>query len=294
MFDFERLCEDYNIDYKPVNRRGYVAINCCFCGDNKYKGGLHTEKGSYYCWSCSSIPIHKAIKVLTGENWYHLERNYKTVLNFRDQFLSNKTDYIQQPTSIELPPHTKPLNDRAKKYLRERGLDPYELEELYKLQSTDFLGDYPFRIIIPVYFENKLVSFTSRDYTGKAEIRYKSCPKEKELIEHKDIVYGYDLVPGNHVICVEGPADAWKMGPGSVATFGISFTQAQINLLATFFRVTLIYDNSDNARRRCDKLGEQLSGLGSEVEAIYLKDFEDPGAVPLSEARAFTKQILEE
>jgi DNA primase len=294
MYNFEKLCEDYNIEFKNINRRGFVQIQCPFCGDNKFKGGLHSEKGIYVCWACGFIPINKIVKILTGENWFEIELQYKDVLDFREQYIINHSEFTPKVNSIELPRFTTSLNSKARRYLEKRGFDTYELEELYGIKSTEHMGDYPFRIIIPIHFENKIISFTSRDYTNEAELRYKSCPRELEIIPHKEILYGFDLVPKEHAICVEGPLDQWKMGPGSVATFGLSFTQAQINLLATFFKVTLLYDSGETAKRRCERLGEQLSGLGCEVEAIYLKDYKDPGEIPLGEARSLTKQILGE
>ena len=156
------------------------------------------------------------------------------------------------------------------------------------------MGDHCFRIVIPAYFEGKMISWTTRDYSGKAAVRYMSCPTSQEIIPHKDIVYGFDLVPGNHAVCVEGPMDAIKMGAGAVATFGIAFRQSQINLLASFHKITLIYDNSDDAQRSADNLGEQLNGLGVDVESILIKDYKDPGEMPLDEARQLMKEILNE
>ena len=56
----------------------------------------------------------------------------------------------------------------------------------------------------------------------------------------------------------------------------------------------MLYDSSDDAQRAADNLGNQLSGLGVEVESIVLKEYKDPGEIPLDEARQLMKEILDE
>ena len=62
-------------------------------------------------------------------------------------------------------------------------------------------------------------------------------------------------------------------------------------MLASFGRVTLLYDSGDDARRKCDMLGDQLAGLGCEVDAIYLKEG-DPGDLSRDEAESLVKEIM--
>jgi CotS family spore coat protein len=80
---------------------------------------------------------------------------------------------------------------------------------------------------------------------------------------------------------------------GAVATFGIAFRQSQINLLATFEKITMLYDSSDDAQRAADNLGNQLNGLGVDVESILIKDYKDPGDIPLEEARQLCEEWKE-
>jgi len=290
-YNFEKLLEDYGIDHKPMNSRGYIPVNCCLCDDDGFKGGFNSERGTYYCWRSGSHPLPDVIKILTGQDWRDIYLQYKTDLSPRDLYIMQNSSAAPRPAKLSLPEFTEPLNDRARKYLESRNFDSYKLEELYDLKSTGIHGRYNFRVIIPIYFENRLVSFSSRDYTGKNELRYFSCPEKDELICHKDVLYGYDLVPTTHVIACEGPADKWKMGVDSVATFGIGFKQNQINLLSTFSKITLLYDSGDTARKKCDLLGNQLAGLGCEVDAIYLKEG-DPGDLTMDEANSLVKDIM--
>jgi hypothetical protein len=292
MYDFEKLLDDYGIDYKPKNSRGYTSIQCPMCGGSKHHGGFH-ENGFYVCWKCDCRNLYQIIKILTGKFWRDIELEYKTDLTARDLYLLEHGERQEKPKSVVLPMGTGPLNDRARRYLERRKFDPDNLAELYKLQSTGIHGQYNFRIIMPIYFKNQLVSYTGRDYTGQAELRYLSCKAEDEILNHKDLLYGFDQVPGDHVICVEGPADKWRMGLSAVATFGTGFKTNQINLLASFMKVTLLYDGEEEARRKCDHLGDQLAGMSCEVEAIYLKEG-DPGELPQNEADDLVKDIMGE
>lgn len=291
MYDFQRLLEDYGIDHKPMNSRGYIPVNCCLCDDDGFKGGFHPERGTYYCWRSGSHPTRDVIKILINENWNDIQLKYKDDLNPRDLYLLSHSEQKIRPANLQLPDYTGPLNSKARHYLESRNFDSYELEKLYDLKSTDHLGEYNFRIIIPIYFENRLISYTSRDYTGKSELRYYSCKSDLELLDHKDLLYGFDQVPTSHVIGCEGPADKWALGLDAVATYGTGFKQGQINLFATFEWVTLLYDSGDNARRKCDMLGDQLSGLGTKVDCIYLKEG-DPGSLKPDERKSLVKDIM--
>jgi hypothetical protein len=274
-----------------MNSRGYIPVICPMCDDHKFKGGFNSAGGFYSCWSCGHTSLHKIIPILTNETWNNIELKYKDELNARDLYLLKHSERQIRPAQLKLPDHTGPLHAQARRYLEARNFDSYELEELYKLQATNHRGEYNFRIIIPIYFEDKLVSYTSRDYTGRAELRYFSCRSELEIINHKDLLYGYDLVPTSHVIGVEGPVDKWAMGLDAIATFGTGFKQNQINLLGSFEWVTLLYDASDDARRKCDMLGDNLAGLGVKVDCIYLKEG-DPGSLKPDERKSLIKDIM--
>jgi DNA primase len=145
------------------------------------------------------------------------------------------------------------------------------------------IGPYKFRIIIPILQRGKLASFQGRDYTGRSDLRYKTCEKEKEVVCHKHLLYNADAIPGEDVVVVEGVTDVWRLGPGSVATFGTGFTQEQVMILAGYRRVFLLYDGEEAATRRADKLAHAISGLGAEVELVTL-DGGDPAEMSQDDA----------
>jgi len=253
--------------------------------------GLRSE-GIAYCWACSGHPFEEVIKLITNRDWRDIRLSYAEELDSRDKFLYEHSDIVR-PVKLELPERTGPLDDYGKKYLEKRGFDPYELESLFGLQGTDHRSNIGRRIVVPIAFEQRVCSWTARDITNRSSLRYLSAAKEIEIVPHKNLLYNYDNILERHAICVEGCFDVFRLKK-AVATFGTSFTQAQINLLCTFDKVSLLYDSEEEARRRCDALGDQLSGLGVDVDCIYLKGDNDPGDLPQNEADALVKSLIKD
>jgi DNA primase len=291
MYNIEQLLDDYYVEHKSVNSRGFVPVICPMCGSDKFHGGINIE-GYYVCWKCEYKNFYNIIKIFTGKHWPEIELEYKDDLNPREIYLLNHSDTRERPEKLVLPEGTGPLNDRAKKYLQKRRFDPDELSDLYKVQSTGIHGEYNFRIVFPIYFENRIISYTCRDYTGQSELRYFSCKESSEIIPHKSIVYGFDQVPEDHAIIVEGIFDKLRLGINAVALFGSSWTTQQLNLLGTFSRATIIFDNEVAAQDKAKKLGEGLSGLGVNVEIIDLTGIPDPDSLSNKDAEQLVMEIM--
>ena len=81
--------------------------------------------------------------------------------------------------------------------------------------------NYSHRIIIPYIWNSEIVSFDARDATNKQLNKYQACPLEREIVEHKRILYGTQEMWTDTGICVEGTTDVWRLGTDSFATSGI-------------------------------------------------------------------------
>ena len=192
-----------------------------------------------------------------------------------------------------LPAGTGPLEDRHKKYLIGRGYDPEELEEIWDIRGTGPVGRYKFRIIAPIYLDGELVSYQGRDITDKSPLRYKACAQEDEVIDHKEIVYGLDLLEGDTAVIVEGLFDTWRMGPGALATFGTSFTLSQALLISrSVKRAFLLYDSERAAQIEAEKMANMLVAFKVETEILIMeKQGIDPGDLSPKEAREIMKEL---
>jgi hypothetical protein len=289
--NWQTFCDDYGIEYSPENSRGFTSCVCPYCGSNKKHLGLHSS-GYAVCFICGYHHIQEVVKILTGENWYTLQIKYKDSLSPRDIFLLEHADQTERAKRIIFPERLVPLTDRARKYLIGRNFDPNMIAEKYGVKSTTENGPHCHRLYIPVRFENREISWTTRDITNRAEQRYLSCPERDEVLPHKSIVYSFDDVPGDHAILVEGVTDCWRLGNGSVCCFGIKYSQSQANLLATFRKVSIIFDDEINAQIQANKLGDILSGLGVDVEIIKLGNGDDPGSMSQVDADSLVKDLL--
>ena len=119
-----------------------------------------------------------------------------------------------------------------------------------------------------------------------------SCPEKEEVIPHKTIVYNADNITGNKAVLVEGVTDCWRLGDGSICCFGIKYTQAQANYLATLEKLFIMFDDEYNAQCQAESLGNILSGLGTEVEIIKLGTGDDPGNLSQKDADDLMKQLM--
>jgi DNA primase len=185
------------------------------------------------------------------------------------------------------------MGHRHYDYLESRGFEPERLEREWGLLGTGAIGSYKWRIIIPIYFQGALVSYTSRDVTGRAELKYKACPQAEEVVKHKKTIYGLDRASAGTVIVVEGPPDVWRLGPGAVALYGTAFTPTQVGLLKEFERRFIFFDSGEvEAANQAQKLADLLSVFPGVTEVLDLGEEMDPADLTYKEALAIRKEFL--
>jgi hypothetical protein len=181
-----------------------------------------------------------------------------------------KTEFTP-PKELDFPKNMTDLEARHRHYLHSRNFNDIEIETKWGIKATGKISDLPWRIIIPITFNNKIVSWQSRDITNLAELKYKSCAKNKEIIHHKNILYGADNA-GNKTIIVEGVFDAWRLGYGAVATFGSKVISNQILLLAERFSdVFWLFDPEKKAQENAEENSARLINIGVNSSVIEWK-----------------------
>lgn len=300
IFNAIKFYKTFNIDYVTEGhkrtREGWVQIHCPFCvGSQGYHLGFHIESGAYKCWRCTT---HSQIDVVKRLLNCSTSEAIKTIGEYQSKANTVKTssrDNLKRPKAslkCVLPSGCSDMTEKHKKYLLKRNYDPDKLEKLWGLKGTGAVGRYKHRIIAPIYFNGKLVSYQGRDITNKSELKYKACSKEEEVVEHQTIVYGLDYVKGDSCIIVEGIADVWRLGYGAVCCFGTSFTLSQVNLIAERMKKVYILFDSDesNAIKMAEKLSCMLSARGLEVELLELEEG-DPGELPQEIADDLMREI---
>lgn len=303
MNNVEKLLNDFGIPYVSEGHghatEDWVNIHCPFCSGNpNYHLGISRTMTGCHCWRCGSHSIvetlHKVLDLPTPEV-------RRILAKYRHRSFKARKPGIEPRVSIRplrFPSPHFPLNDFGKQYLSKRGFDPdYITKEWGVLQTgpVSFLDgiSYNHRILIPIYWGGKTVSFQSRDITGKSDKRYLTCPMKREEIHHKNILYGKQdkLKHSNGIIVVEGVTDVWRLGNNAVATFGTSFKGEQVLELAKLNdKFFIVFDNEPQAQEQAHKLMIKLRTLGKKVYVKKVKS--DPGNMNQEEANKFVCSII--
>lgn len=296
MFQIIEFLNEYGVEYITEGTKhcteGWIQIECPFCvGNPGYHLGFNMNEEYWNCWRCDWHSMEEVVMELTNSSKMEARYIIKQ-FNGRPSPLINQKKIKVFATKLSLPLGTKPLQKQHRIYLHKRKFNDVSLEKLWDLKGTGFVGPYKHRIIAPILFEGRLVSYQGRDITDKQTSKYKACKKNLELMEHKHLLYGLDQVKGSTIVVCEGITDVWRMGRGAVATFGTSYTQKQIELLSHFSKIYMMFDTGEiEASRHAEKAAYSLSSLGLEVDIVEL-DKGDPADLNQEEADHIMKLLL--
>ena len=300
MFNAEKFCIDNRIDTATSGkhyRKGWVNIACPFCsGSPGHHGGFAIKDprftNGYKCWRCGwhwlpkvisrilNIPVAKAIDVINSYSEGEIKVYPK--------------EKIKRPTRVALPTFSRQLRalPMHRKYLLDRGFPAYNASYKYDITGTIHCSDYPLRLVFPITIDQALVSFTTRDITGKAKQKYLGPKFEEEVIPHMEILYGLDQVKPNldKIIIVEGVLDAIKLNGNAVATFGTQWTRYQAKLIMQRFeKAVILYDNDEAGNERGIKLSWFFDQFNFESEVINLNNCDDPASMSAKDKRDLLK-----
>ena len=295
-----QLYKDFNVPFATEGhkhcREGWVNTTCPFCtGNPGMHLGYNMADNYYVCWRCGWKATHKALALLihvSEKEAKEIARKY----GGKSHVKSTVTVRVGQK-KFRLPPSTAPMNDRHKRYLTKRKFDPEVIEKIWDVQGTGPISimdgiSFSHRLVIPIYWENRIVSFQTRDITAKHSLRYITCPEQRERIKHKHIFY--QAIPtkdSDACICVEGVTDAWRFGYGAIATFGIKYTKYQVREISKRFKkVFVVFDDDPQAIKQSEKLTAELILRG--VDAYSIKIQGDPGDMAQTDADALKKELL--
>lgn len=308
--DIFEFLEEHDVEYWTSGKNvshGWVNIQCPFsgCSDASNHCGISMKTLRVSCWICGSHKILDLIAEVAHcslKEASQIKRSLTQNLSQRvgNLLLSGSKSNASSSTTL-LNKTCLPLEatlDFPKKHLRYlqlRGFTPpSKYIKKYKLLATHPVGRYKFRIIIPIYMNRQLVSFTSRDITGKQIPPYLSASDKEGKMNIKSTIYNYDFLhPGTDAILVEGPLDAWKLGNGAVSSFGVKYTDRQIILLKKKEIRTLfiMFDNDPAGRGGARNFAKVMAPLVKRIEIITFDTINDPGDLSIDETSILKYQI---
>jgi DNA primase len=105
-----------------------------------------------------------------------------------------------------------------------------------------------------------------------------------------EVVYNLDNA-GDRIALVEGPFDAWRIGPGAVAMLGTVFTEQQLALIASKrpSRVYVVYDSG--AAKIAKELATRMARLVPRVDYLWLDEGKDPDTLNIADLRRIQRML---
>lgn len=266
-------------------RPGWIQFDCPDCGpgSRKYHLGLQKSSGYFNCWVCGRKPLLQTLCSLSG--WAS-----RDVIPLLKDILPSRPVRTAVSGVYKPPRGVFPLAAAHRKYLAGRGFDPDEIAALWGVQGIGIASNLSWRLFLPIVYRYETVSWTTRTI-GENTTRYISAKPEEERISHKHLLYGIDMC-AHAVIIVEGPTDAWRIGPGAAATLGLAYTPEQMELMRSFPVRVVCFDNSSDAQRRARRLSDVLSLFPGETYQANLSG-KDPDTSPAEEIQELRKRFLE-
>jgi len=216
--------------FKKVKHNLY-NFRCPICGDsqknkNKARGYLYQVKNNtnFKCHNCGiNISFNNFLKQIDSSIYKqytfekfkegHSGKNFtaeEPKFNFQKPEFFKKNENSENVKKLDLPKAS--TNTEAKKYLESRKLNPdnYYYTEKFKewtnslrpiFDNTD--KDEP-RIIIPLFYQNKLVGFQGRAL-GPSKVKYITIMLDDDAPK----IYGLDKVQKDKTVYItEGPFDS--------------------------------------------------------------------------------------
>ncbi len=316
-FDWLSFIKAHKIPYVtsgPNTAKNHISIKCCWCGndDPSEHLGLSLNENAP-AWGCLRNQKHR------GQNVMFLVQKLlncskaiaaQEVARFSGgpmkPALSEVNEPIIQPGDLILPTYFKPVTQGPGntnlfwQYLEGRGFMAGHIQELvnrYRLHCC-MIGEWNMRLLIPLFFEGRLMSWTGRSIHKDEGLRYKTLSREaghgyKAKMRSADLLFDYDNLElgGKALFICEGPFDAMKVGfyaakanMRATCLFTNGISENQMILLAKLrdkYEQFIVLLDPD-AQTQSMHIAGELAALLPRVRRVTLEaGFKDPGDLPM-------------
>ena len=302
--DLKEFLEDHDIEYWTKGKnvtRGWYGIQCPFCEDSSNHLGIRLRDLRAHCWKCGPKNFIRVIKELAHVS-YREAKDLSKQIEAEEIPLQpeSETEILKKLSKYEnyvkLPKEaTRHFPKLHKDYLKKRGFPPLQTIRKYKLKAVYNYGKFSFRIIIPIFKDGQMMTFTSRDVTGYGEPKYLHAGPKESFARAKDFIYGADNIPkGGDAVLVEGILDAWRLGKGAISSLGTQISGAQMVQLSgmEINRLFIFFDNDRPGIIAAKRNAKIIAPLVKELEIIRMKaDVKDPGSLTKENAALIMKGL---
>ena len=281
--------------------RGWIGVKTCpFCGDDRHHCGINIRSKKVSCFVCSeSASLGRFLKETLNEEWSEIKRLVKN-------YVGDDFDYYVRETGnkVIMPSNIIDINKYGRHYLfkkrkfDEETITKFKLKQtgpvsFLKMEEMNYKSRFSNRIIIPIYMNRKLVSYTARSFVDE-DPKYNNPVVEASMIATGSCIYNYDsLIEGDVGVFVEGPTDVWRFGDQFIALMGVKYTRKQLNFIAKKnLRKGIIFFDA-GAKAKAKKLADSLTGIIDKVKIVYMEnDDYDPGSIDPYEAIRLKYDLL--
>lgn len=270
----------------PKVSEGWIGTNCPYCGHGPFYLGIHVATGRVSCWACGKHHLAYALSDICG-------------ISRQDAFrLTDGLDRIAPPDRppagrLVIPDGVCELLPAHKRYLARRRLDVDEMIELWRLQGFGPVGRYRWRIFVPIHQGDRVVSWTTRAIGDVPfDARYRSASRDESAVPRSEVLFG-ERHARQSIVWVEGPFDAFRVGPGAVCSCGIGYSRAQVRRAARYPVRAVCADNEPAAQRRARRLADELAAFPGQTHLVTLTSGPDPADAADWELKELRRRFLD-
>lgn len=288
--NIESTLNRFGISYKSNDSAKVTNINCPWCvgqtrglSDYRFLCGIFNPKGNFHCLRCGRTGsfkyLLKEVAGITDEEYNELfdvqiddDESVSDIIKSKFQYKKPKfnkkelSDIPGQLITQEIVNESTLLS----RFMKDRNLS---IDTLItnECRLCGYVGNYANRLILPIFYNNKIVSFQARDLTGKSSKKY-----DNPVVSISDYLYETRFDDKSHVYIVEGIFDAWRMVHNTVAVFGKSLTKTQKRLLRDLDVEKYIFCLDSDAYYAIIKEMKELADYVDKVGMIMLPKGKDP------------------
>lgn len=269
-------------------REGWHGFDCPWCSPRSSSVRMgYKESGGYVsCWVCGRKNLVETLAEASGRGWAEV----KKLIAGLDRPKWDEAE-VKPAGRLTLPKGIGPLLKPHRRYLRGRGFVPKQLEATWGLGGIGLAARLQWRLFIPIRDRRgAAVSWTTRGIGDADGAKYVGAKPSEEAVPAKSLLYGEEHARSG-VVIVEGPADAWRIGPGAVATLGLNYTRAQLLRMAEYPVRAVCFDAEPEAQRTARKLCSELEAFPGATSRIEL-DSDDPGAASDRDVELIKREFL--
>lgn len=274
--DLIETLDTMGIEYREHQSRPDEIYICCpFCEeegttpDTRFRLGINVVNGIMHCFNCNKG---------SSESDYTFNELARALESGALEAVSKLAVREAPKTKPALPSDFTPVtylrtadhwNEVALEYLRTRNISLVQIKKKNIGYST--VGEYRYRVIVPVYYQDTLEGFVGRAFVRGIEPKYKNSVGQK-------VIYNIPNTPKETIVLTEGVFDALAIEKtvhrrmDSGALLGHSLTDRQMAQLEPYKSIILWPD--PDIIERIDvmkgwmRVGTQLQDVKKNVQIV--------------------------